>query len=246
MIINGFKAVLIIVLALLLNRVAFAAEVVELPPEELARESVLPIFDKTVVVKNRSVVTADRFDVDLFYGYAMTEPIANVSKIGLGLYYNFTEDHALGLFITSNMDGTSDYAKQIEHQFSLNFDRAPMPKNTAMFDYNLKVFYGKLSLSKSVVFNTILFGSASAGMVQYEHKTYPAVAVGLGQKFFFSRNLAFRFDMRLYANQGPIPFLGGGKLRDPIPTGVTRPSFDEFQERLIFTTNLDVGLSYLF
>lgn len=246
MILNGLKAVLIIVLALLLNRTAFAAEVVELPPEELAQESVLPVFDKPDVVRNRSVVTAQRFDMDLFYGYAMTEPIANVSKIGLGVYYNFNEDHALGLIFTNNLAGTSDYAKQIEKQFSLDFNRAPMPKNVVMADYNLKVFYGKMSLSKSVVFNTILFGSGSAGIVQYEHKSYPAVAVGLGQKFFFTRNWAFRFDIRLYANQGPIPFLAGGKLREPLPSGVTRPTFDEFQERLIFTTNLDVGLSYLF
>lgn len=246
MILNGFKAVLIIVLALLLNRVAFAVEVVELPPEELAQESVLPIFDKPDVVRNRSVVTAKRFDADIFYGYAMTEPIANVSKVGLGVYYNLNEEHALGLLFTTNATGTSDYAKQIEKQFSLDFSRAPMPKNVTMLDYNLKVFYGKMSLSKSVVFNTILFGSASAGMVQYEHKSYPAVAFGIGQKFFFTRNWAFRFDMRLYANQGPIPFLGGGKLRNPLPGGVSKPTFDEFQERVIYTTNLDVGLSYLF
>lgn len=239
---NGFKAVVVIVLALLLHKAAFAAsEVVELPPEELAQESVLPIFDKPVSVKNRNVVTTGRFDVDLFYGYAMTEPIANVSKLGVGVYYNFNESHALGLFYANNLSGQSDYAKQIEKQFSLDFTRAPMPKNVVMADYNLKAFYGKMSLTKSLVFNTILYTSFSGGVVQYEHKSYPGVAVGLGQKFYFNKNWALKFDLRLYANQGPIPFLAGKmKTSDP------RPTYDQFQERILYTTNLDVGLSYLF
>lgn len=241
---NGFKAVIIIILALLLQKAAFASEVVELPPEELAQESVLPIFDKAVSVKNRSVVTDGKFDVDLFYGYAMTEPIANVSKFGLGVYYNWSESHAVGLYFASNMTGLSDYAKQIEQTpaTALDLSKAPMPKSTFMVDYNLKAFYGKMSITKSLVFNTILFGSGSLGAVQYEHKTYPAVALGLGQKFYFNKDWALRFDLRLFANQGPVPFLGGTKMHQ----GTPRPSPDEFTERVLYTTNLDIGLSYLF
>ncbi|WII73457.1 outer membrane beta-barrel domain-containing protein [Bdellovibrio sp. 22V] len=241
---NGFKAVMIIVLALLLHKAAFAAEVVELPPEELAQESVLPVFDKAVSVKNRNIVTAKRWDVDVFYGYAMTEPIANVSKFGLGLYYNFDESHALGLMYSYNLAGLSDYAKQIEQTpaTKLDFTKAPMPKSTLMADYNIKAFYGKMSLSKSLVFNTILYGSASLGAIQYDHKTYPAIAGGLGQKFYFNKNWALRFDLRLFINQGPVPFLGGNKMQ----VGTPAPDFSEFEERVMFTTNLDVGLSYLF
>ncbi len=241
---NGFKAVVILILALLLHKAAFAADVVELPPEELAQESVLPVFDKPVSVKNRNIVTAGKFDIDVFYGYAMTEPIANVSKLGLGVYYNFNEDHALGVFFANNFSGLSDYARQIEQTPSTHLDltKAPMPKNTIMADYNLKAFYGKLSVTKSLVLNTILYGSGSLGIVQYEHKSYPAVALGLGQKFYFNKDWALRFDLRLYAHQGPIPFLAGNKMQE----GTPRPSLDEFPERVLFTTNLDVGLSYLF
>ncbi|WP_374078100.1 outer membrane beta-barrel domain-containing protein [Bdellovibrio bacteriovorus] len=241
---NGFKAVMIIVLALLLHKAAFAAEVVELPPEELAQESVLPVFDKPVSVRNRNVVTAGKFDVDVFYGYAMTEPIANVSKLGLGVYYHWSEDHAIGLFFANNLSGLSDYAKQIEKTPATHLDlsKAPMPKNVIMGDYNLKAFYGKMGITKSLVFNTVLYGSGSLGVIQYEHKTFPAVAVGLGQKFYFNKDWALRFDLRLYAHQGPVPFLGGSKMQE----GTPKPSFDEFQERVLYTTNLDVGLSYLF
>lgn len=237
---NGFKAALIIVLALMLHKAAFA-EVVNLPTEELAQESVLPVFDKPVSVKNRNVVTAGRIEVDGFYGYAMTEPIANVSKLGLGIYYNSSEAHAWGLLIAKNFAGLSSYADQLDQQFSLDFSRAPSPEMTIMGDYNLKAFYGKMSLTKSLVFNTLLYGSASVGAVKYVHKTYPAVAVGIGQKFYFTKQWALRFDLRLYANQAPIPFLNGAlKPSDP------KPDYSDFQERLTYTTNLDVGLSYLF
>lgn len=244
---NIFKAGIVIVCAFLLHNAAFAADVVELPQEELATESVLPVFDKSMSVKNRNVTTAKRWDGDLFYSYAMTEPIANVSKFGGAIYYNFNESHALGFVYAKNFAGLSSYANQLNSQYGLDYSRAPQPLSSYMLDYNIKAFYGKLSLTKSLVVNTLLFGSAAAGMIQYVHKTYPAVAIGLGQKFFFTHNWAFRFDLRLYANQAPIPFLGGvlhdgsgGHSADPVP------SPDQFKERMTYTTNLDLGLSYLF
>lgn len=238
---NAFKAVIVIVCAFLLHKTAFAAEVVELPQEELATESVLPVFDKAVSVKNRNVTTAKRWDADVFYSYAMTEPIANVSKLGLALYYNFNEDHALGLMYAKNFSGLSKYADQLDSQYNLDFSRAPQPTNSVFLDYNIKAFYGKMSLTKSVVFNTILYGSAAAGMIQYEHKSFPGVSVGLGQKFYFTKQWALRFDLRLYANQAPIPFLKNGlKPSDPVP------AYGDFEDRLTFTTTLDAGLSYLF
>lgn len=240
MIKNGFKAALIILLALILHKTAFAAEVVNLPTEELAQESVLPVFDKPVSVKNRNVVTEGRFEIDAFYAYAMTEPIANVSKLGLGIYYNNSESSAWGLLLAKNSTGLSSYAQQLQDQFqTLDFSPAPYPEMTVMADYNIKAFYGKMSLAKALVFNTMLFGSASAGIVKYIHKTYPAVALGLGQKFYFTKQWAFRFDLRLYAHQAPIPFIQNSTSNPP-------PKYEAYQERLTFTTNLDVGLSYLF
>jgi hypothetical protein len=38
------------------------AETIEFPEEELATESVLPVFDKTVVVRNRTITRAGRVD----------------------------------------------------------------------------------------------------------------------------------------------------------------------------------------
>lgn len=238
---NGLKAFLIIVAALLLHKAAFAAEAIELPTEELAQESVLPIFDKPVSVKNRAIVTEKRFEADVFYGYAMTEAIANVSKLGLGIYYNPNESSAWGLLLAKNFAGLSNYANQLDAQYNLKFERAPAPELTAMLDYNLKAFYGKMSLTKSWVVNTILYGSGSLGVIKYVHKTYPAAAIGLGQKFYFTRNWSLRTDLRVYAHQAPVPFLTGHMTStDPVP------SHDQFEDKFQTATTLDVGLSYLF
>lgn len=239
---SGFKIVFIVMAAFLLHKAAFAAEVIQLPPEELAQESVLPVFDNSVSVRNRTVVTDKKIDMNLFYGFAMTEPIADVSKLGVSAYYNWSEEHAIGLLFAKNFSGLSSYADQLgKSPYNLDFNRAPKPDMTIMADYNIKAFYGKMSLTKSLVLNTLLYGSLSGGAVKYENKTYPAIAIGFGQKFFFNKNWALRADLRLYANQAPIPFKKNAlKPTDPVPDKST------FDERVTYTTNLDIGLSYLF
>lgn len=232
---NGFTALMVLLAALLLHNAAFAQETVELPIEELAKESVLPIFDKSESVKNRNVVTKGKIDVNLLYGLSMTEPVANVSKFGVSGYYNWDENNAIGVLFFANSAGLSTYAKQLEGEFPTqvkSFSGAPMPKSTLLVDYNAKAFYGKMSLTKSMVINTTLLGSLGVGMVAFDSKSYPALAVGLGQKFYFSSHWALRFDLRLFANEAPIPFVA--------------PSATSYDSRMTFSTNLDAGLTYLF
>ncbi len=228
---------------LFLTGTAVAADVVELPKEELAQESVLPIFDNATSVKNRMVVTHGHVEIGGFYGLALTEPIANVSKLGAVIYYHTSEDHAFGLTYSKNFSGQSIYANQLNSKYSLDFSRAPAPDYTLMADYKLKMFYGKMSLSKSLILNLSLFGTASVGTIKYAHKAYPAIAIGVGEKFYLSRQWALRFDLRLYGHQAPIPFLAGNP---GIVETSARPSFSDFKERMTYTTNMDFGISYLF
>lgn len=220
---------------------ALSAEALELPEEELARETVLPVFDTRDMVRNRNVITNERFEANLFYGYAMTEPIFNVSKLGLSLYYNTSEEHAWGLLFANNTTGLSNYAEQLNKKFGFDLVRAPAPEYLLMGDYNLKLFYGKMSITRKIVFNTTLLVSGAAGIIKYTHKSYPVIAPGIGQKFYFTKDLSLRFDLRLYVYQAPSPVLNGRILANE-----PKPSYDDFTERITYTTNLEVGLSYLF
>ncbi len=238
--IKGVFALLSFALALEVQT-ANAAEVVELPPEELARESVTPIFDKNESVKNRVIVTEGSWDVGVFGGLAMTEPIFNVSKAGLQVYYHVSESHAFGLLLAKNSNGISSNGQLLQKDQTIDFSRAPQADLQAFLDYNLKMFYGKMSVTKWVNFNTILMTTASVGTIKYTHKMYPAFAVGLANKFYVTPAWAFRFDLRLIANNAPVPFVKQ-KMRETDPV----PEYSEFPERMHYSTNLEFGISYLF
>lgn len=240
-----------IMFVLLFTSLAHAADPVDVPLDELAQESVYPVFDHPQSVKNRNVATKGRLDVGLFGGYALTEPIYDTAKFGIDVNYHFSELHSLGALFSQNSAGLSKDGQGLKNNNGLDFNRAPKPKNTMMLDYNFKPYYGKLSLSKLAVINTTIYGSAAAGMVAYEHKSYPAIALGLGERFYFSKSFSLKADLRLFVHQAPIPFYkanGGTGMTDGTngTTPTTAPSFDRFSERVTYTTNLEVGINYLF
>lgn len=255
MIKNALKGLSLFLAVFLVQRLAIAAEVVELPPEELATESVYPVFDKPVSVKNRNIRTSGRFEVGGYYGNALTEPIFNVSKFGVTGYYHINEEHAFGVVFEQNAAGLSKYGEQLKEvpgasggTVRLDFNRAPAPQSNMLVDYNFKAFYGKMSLSKRIVFNLTTFGSLAAGLMKYQNKAYPGVALGIGQKFYLTRQVSLRWDLRMYANNAPIPFYQSTDqyTLNPTEPSKTAPPYDQFSERLTYTTNLAIGASYMF
>lgn len=251
---NALKGLSLFLAAFFLHKAALAAEVVELPTEELATESVYPVFDKPVSVKNRNIVTSGRFEVGGYYGNALTEPIFNVSKFGVAGYYHINEENALGVFFESNAAGLSKYGEQLKEvkgnsgaTIHLDFTRAPAPESTVMVDYNFKAFYGKMSLSKRLVFNLTTFASAAVGMLKYQNKAYPGLALGLGQKYYLTRRFSLRWDLRMFANNAPIPFYGPSTPTSSIdPTVGPAPTYAQFSERITYTTNIGIGVAYMF
>lgn len=217
-----------------------AEEAVEVPMDELAKESVYPVFDHPQSVKNRNVQTQNRIDAGVFGGFALTEPIYSTTKMGFAINYHLNELHSVGFLFSQNSNGLSKDGEELKN-LNLDFNRAPKPQNTFLLDYNFKPYYGKLSISKSAVYNTTIYGSAAVGAVKYEHKSYPAVAFGLGERFYFTNKLSLKVDFRLFIHNAPIPFKAGAlKNTDPIP------AFSSFDERMTYTNNLEVGLNYLF
>lgn len=214
---------------------------IEVPEDELAKESVYPVFDEPISVKNRNVNTAKKFDIGLFGGLALTEPIFNTIKFGLAGNYHLSEFHSIGAIFTMNNAGLSRDAQEIKNTFNLDYGRAPKPKTSVFADYNYKPFYGKLSIAKNAVINTTIYGSLGLGMAMYDHKSYPGLSLGVGERFYFNSHLSLKADFKLFMHNAPIPFKGN-VLGPSNPV----PSFSEFDERLTFTSNLELGLNYLF
>lgn len=222
------------------------ADEISIPTDELARDSVYPVFDSRVSVKNRNVKDLETIDVGIFGGLAITEPVYNATKYGIAVNYHFNEVHSLGILFAQNSVGLSKDAQGLKDDFHLDFTRAPYPVSSIMVDYNYKLYYGKLSVTRNGVINTSIYVSGAGGMLQYIHKSYPAVAIGVGERFYLTNSLAFKVDLRIFANQAPIPFKSGALRDSSSPSPDPIPSYDSFSERLSLTTNLEFGLNYLF
>lgn len=245
------KKKIFLVLICILNHFALAQ--IDVPKDELATETVFPIFDQAKSVRNRNVQTKGRIDVGLFGGLALTEPIANTVKLGFAANYHFNEYHSLGLLFVSNRSGLSRDAEGLRNDFGLDYARSPQPKSTMMMDYNYKPYYGKMSFTKTGVINTTIYGSGALGAIEYQHKTYPAMAIGLGERFYFGKNISLKTDLRLFVHQAPVPFKsdvlcdGSKPTCGSSPGGLDPvPNYDVFSERITYTTNLEIGLNYLF
>ena len=84
---SNFLSVLFLALAITLFQSKLMAETIELPEDELATETVTPIYDTPDVVKNRNIVTEKKFELGGYLGWNTTEPIYNQTKFGLNLLY---------------------------------------------------------------------------------------------------------------------------------------------------------------
>ena len=220
------------------------ADTIEFPEEELATETVLPVFENQRGVVNRAVVTEGRIEVGAGAGLALNEPFYNPINVHLQGTYHFSELHALNLFGFFFMSGLSQYGEQLRTADNLGnpFDagEAPAPQSLLLANYQIQAFYGKISLTKKSVMNLALVGLVGAGMMGYDSGgSVPAVNAGFAQKFYFSDSFAFRFDFRLVAFQGPDP-----TSQDLTPGG-SAPDPGDFDDQLYFNTYLTAGLVFL-
>lgn len=222
------------------------AEVIDFPQDELAQESVLPKFDRPESVKKRNVTTANRFELGGYYGWNILEPIQNQSKFGLNAGYHWSEESAFVLNYAQWIGGLNKlYTDGLEGDPNwLDFSRAPKLKYSLFAHYEWNIFYGKISLTKQGVMNLTTYPIFGLGMTAYEHKNYPGVDLGIGQKFYFGKRLALRADLKFQYSGKPSPFLNGkmkiqpGRV-DPVP------SAGEFKDKWDFGTILDIGVTFL-
>ncbi len=220
------------------------AETIQFPSEELATESVLPVFDQPTSVKNRTVSLAKRIEVGALMGYALTEPFYNPFQIGGTLSYHLNEDHGINIYGVTFLQGLSNEAAQLNPipgsaGINGNLQYGPAPKYLFIGSWQYSAYYGKLSFTKDYVMNLHLYGLAGIGMYGLGDASKPVLTVGLGQKFHFTPSLSFRFDLRLLTYMGPDPV----SIRLDNKTTV-QPS-SAFAEKLFFEGLLNFGISYM-
>ena len=215
------------------------AEIIEFPEEELATETVLPVFDRPTMVRNRNVQTTGRFEVGAFGGLDLVEAIYSQALYGASATYHLNEVHGVHVSAQVWVPGYTDNAKALREERSLFFEFTPAPESLFLASYQYTAWYGKLSISKKLVMNTALYSLLGAGGLGLGGKILPVVTGGLGQKFYFTKSTALRIDLRLVGYQGPNP------LSVHLPDVEETLPVEAFQQHFILSSQLTVGFVFL-
>lgn len=214
----------ILLFSLLLIGYQAQAVTIEFPEEELAQESVLPVFDNALAVKSRLVPTAGRFEIGFAAGLAMNEPFFNSSRFGGHIAYHFNETHAFLLSGQMYSDGLGNNGKALSAtdlnngagQTFIRMEFAPQPASHFFANYQITPYYGKISVFKDFVMNLSLYGLLGVGAVDIGGETTPAFNVGIGQKFYFNKRWGIRADLGLMAYEGVNFFVASDGGNSPL------------------------------
>jgi outer membrane beta-barrel protein len=183
------------------------AVTIELPEEELAKESVLPVFEGgTLAVKSRRVVTKEKFEVGPMVGMIFNEPFFAPMAYGIHAGYHLNEFHSFAVNAFMRDNSISDDARQVDKDLAnvqiINFPVVPVPEYLVTVDYQLTPYYGKISLTKDYVMNLALYIYGGLGATDLGGKTTWIADLGVGQNLFITPKIGIRLDMKFLLYNG--------------------------------------------
>jgi outer membrane beta-barrel protein len=183
------------------------ADAIEFADEELAQESVVPVFDQPLAVKKRNILTDGRIELSLYSGFFLNEAFFSPIALGGSATYHITETHGIQLMGSALTAGLSTYGEALKNNpnsgVRQNYELAPAPKSLAMLFYEWTPFYGKISITKQTVQNISLSFQAGGGMIGIGDENLPALGAGVTQRFFFGKSWGLYADLKSVLYQGP-------------------------------------------
>jgi outer membrane beta-barrel protein len=243
--------ILIIAASVVFVSLSAWAETIEFPEEELATESVLPVFDKKVVVRERAIKTAGHFEVGGGMGLNLVEPLYSQNVFSLTASYHLTELHGINvyaLFLSDELSGAGadlKAGKGLTGGNKFDASRAPTIDNMFFANYQFTAYYGKISITKQNTMNLSLYGTAGLGMVNWTDSSDVGLDFGIGQKLYFTENLGLRFDLMMAVYQGPDPTASKG-VNHALPPTDPKQSSDYFDTTIYFRPFLTGAFVFLF
>lgn len=199
---------IIFVLAATLCFVSTASAVtIEFPEDELAKESVLPVFEGgTVAVKSRRVVTKNKIEVGPMVGMIFNEPFFAPLSYGIHAGYHTSEFNSFAINAFMRQEDISDDARQADKDLAtatpINFSVVPIPKYLVTLDYQMTPYYGKISMTKDYVMNLALYVYGGVGVTDLGGQMTWIADLGVGQNLFITKNIGIRLDMKFLLYEG--------------------------------------------
>ncbi len=234
------------------------AKKLRLSDDELSKEAVMPVFDEKIVIKNRRVIHKNKVEIGLFGGNVLSEAIFDPLTFGASLAYHFDNTH--GVFVTVGLyqDKLSANGERLKNGDVIDtggntgrfFDASRAPQKEFMIagHYQYTAYYGKFSLSKETVMNLSLYGLLGGGAYMMEGLVAPMINLGVGQRFYFTKNIAFRLDLLLSSFYGPditSTFGTANDLNEPPQPALPEVDADAFAKKLLFDTQINLGITFL-
>lgn len=203
------KKIIFVLASVLFISTHAQAVTIEFPEDELAKESVLPVFEGgTVAVKSRRVVTKQKIEVGPMLGMIFNEPFFSPLNYGIHAGYHMNEFHSFAINGFMRDESLSGDAEQIDKDLAsdgaqiINFPVVPLPKYLITLDYQMTPYYGKISLSKETVMNLALYVYGGIGATDLGGEMTWIADLGVGSNLWFTKNFGLRLDMKFLLYEG--------------------------------------------
>ena len=233
---------------LFLSSFTSSAVQIRFPEEELASESVLPLFNPSQTVLNRKITLKHQFEFGASASFGLDEPFYSPTYATGQFSFYFTEIHGLNFSGTyffpfrSSIGEALSKGVGLEQGRTFNVWALPYPQMMGFLSYQYTPYYGKISLTKKGVLNLSIYGFAGPGVIIFNSGGKElAGTIGVGQKLYFSKWFALRGDIGFYGYYGPSPAKTNlnQKANDSIPYNALKP------ENKNFIINLVVSIGFV-
>ena len=233
--------------------------------EELAKESVLPVFDPMHLVLGRNVTLSKRLEGGVSFSFGLDEPFYFPAYVTGLLAFYISEAHGMsvtGTWFPPLKEPLLKYGedknkkplyliewpgvelknpKQPEVE-PIDVWKVPYPQMMGFLNYQYTPFYGKVSVAKKIVTNLSIYGFAGPGIIMFNESTVkPAGNMGVGLKIYFNRWLALRGGLKFYGYYGPAPATINLRRKDFLPYG----RIESTEKGLIINLVGSVGFVFL-
>ncbi len=239
------------------------ADVIEFPDQELAREYVLPVFSKKRALIDRNVSLSNRFEFRTTVGFRTDEPIYHFLSLLSSFSFYWNESNGIGLTGLYFFPGLSHSGQKLENegvqieradkktvtQFYFKSGSAPYPVFAGFLTYQFTPLYGKISITKTLVFNLSLYSSIGLGGIGFKYgsgplKVSPASQIGIGQKFYFNPYVALDGGIDLMVYLGPNPISPNLKYQ-PGQAKPSLPKYEQFRKDIFVRFLARIGIVFL-
>ena len=192
---------------------------IRFPDEELARETVLPLFQPVRAALRRNISLKYRFALSGGAAWGLDEPFYSIFYGEGRASFYWTETIGVNIqviFIPPVLSAAGqklrDEGVVVQQQGSGSqksfFDAQKLLHPYIMTFINLQYtpFYGKISLAKQWAMNLSIYTRFGPGLIVFNEGTkLPSFNLGIGKMIFLNRFFALNGDLGFYSYYGPDP-----------------------------------------